>query len=213
MDCDQGTRIAMPHDAPPPDQRSADPNRRHADHAADPYPPTRSSAKLRTVVFRRGGRLYAVPIARVLSIVLRSQANWLFPRSGECPGSIEPCCSLMRLVDVAGSTDAGAAAAEDQQILVCHDEDAVVGFLIDEIHGLKQVCWSAARASDGQRAPGAPGRPLGEVNLGGRSATLICVGDGRADRPLTRAFGRPSPRRPDRSPGDPRAGGDRHAAR
>jgi chemotaxis signal transduction protein len=170
--------------------------------------------KLQTVVFTRHGRLYAVPISRVLAVVLHNEATWLFPLPGQRELGIEPCCTLMRLVDLGRAPDAVAPRAplHEQQILICHDDESVVGFLIDEIHGMRKLRWTEVRPLDGGRHRCSPAYAVGLTSLGCQPVTVISLGE-RAEESLTPMPGRPSLRHPDQDPGALRAGGDTHAAR
>jgi chemotaxis signal transduction protein len=170
--------------------------------------------KLQTVVFTRHGRLFAVPISRVLAVVLHNEATWLFPLPGQRELGIEPCCTLMRLVDLGRAPDAVAPRAplHEQQILICHDDDSVVGFLIDEIHGMRKLRWTEVRPLGGGQHRCSPAYAVGLTSLGCQPVTVISLGE-RAEESLTPMPGRPSLRHPDQDPGGLHAGGDTHAAR
>jgi chemotaxis signal transduction protein len=201
----------MPHDIP-----TIDPERTTGAAVPDPGHGDERAAsrrlKLQTVVFTRHGRLYAVPISRVLAVVLHSEATWLFPLPGQRELGIEPCCTLMRLVDLGRAPGAVAPRAplHEQQILICHDDESVVGFLIDEIHGMRKLRWTEVRPFGAHRCT--PSYAAGLASLGCQQVTVLSLGE-RAEESLTPSTGRPSLRRPDQDPGALRAGADTHAAR
>lgn len=215
----------MPHDAPTPDEfrisldgsfdRSGAMSEGTTDANEDPPQTAEPPTMVHTVTFLRHGQLYAVPVDRVLSVILYSETSRLFPLAQCQTHAFEPCCTRMRVVEVGRPTDGETTTAlRDQQILVCHDACTVVGFLIDEIHGLKKMRWSAIRPLVENQLRRSAEHIFGVVNIGHRSAMLVDVGDGDlAEERFKRKSDRLPRQRPDQAPGAPRAGADTHAAR
>jgi hypothetical protein len=184
----------------------------HHDLPPDPTPfPTAADGSVHTVTFLRHGRLYAVPSEGVLEVILGCDRSRLFPLVRAQDDPSEPCCARLRVVDPCHDAAApSAAAGSDQQILVCRDDRSVVGFLIDEIQGLKRMRWTSIRPAAG------PAREhvIGVATVGFQLVTLLGVeAEAGAVVSPSRRLRQPGPETDPGRPAAPREAGDTRAAR